>query len=95
MSKAQALMSEAMRHHTELVSSANRPAPSGAAVPMYWMAPMMPMSMPEATMAGMIGTNTSESTLMARWKALPFWATSSFCSSLVAAVTPGIFTSSS
>ena len=56
---------------------------------------MMPMSIPDATMAGMIGTNTSESTLMARWKALPFWATYSFCSSLVAAVTPGIFTSSS
>ena len=52
------------------------------------MAPMMPMSMPDATMAGMMGTKTSERTLMARWRALPLLAAASFASSLDAADTP-------
>lgn len=49
---------------------------------------MMPMSMPDATMAGMMGTKTSERTLMARWKTLPCLAASSFASALLTAVMP-------
>ena len=78
-------MSPAIFHHTLVVSSTKRPAPLGAGVPMNWMALMMPMSMPDATMAGMMGTNTSESTLMARMKPFCCWAAASLASALLAA----------
>ncbi len=49
---------------------------------------MIPMSMPEATIAGMIGTKTSERTLMAAMNLFWFWAAASLTSALLAAVMP-------
>lgn len=56
---------------------------------------MMSMSIPDATMAGMMGTKTSERTLMARWNALPWLAAASLASALEAAVTPDCLMNSS
>ena len=49
---------------------------------------MIPSSRPEATMAGMMGTKTSPSTLIARIKMFCCCAAASLTSALVAASTP-------
>ncbi len=52
------------------------------------------MKRPVATIAGMIGTNTSPNVRMARWNQLPCFAASAFCSELVEVGRPRATTSS-
>ena len=59
------------------------------------MPSVRPMSRPEATMAGMMGTKTSPSALMARWKGLAFCAAACLTSSFEAAETPASLMNSS